>query len=90
MTSRQQQLLASLREPPVLAAAQALWYQAKALEVVADLFFLTPGGQELFCQRQQRLSAERVEKVIALLREKLEDRRAWKKSAARSGAASFT
>jgi len=28
----------------VLAAAQALWYQAKALEVVADLFFLAPGG----------------------------------------------
>lgn len=72
LTSRQQQLLASLREPPVLAAAQALWYQAKALEVVADLFFLAPGGQELFCQRQQRLSAERVEKVIALLRENLE------------------
>jgi len=71
LTSRQQQLLASLREPPVLAAAQALWYQAKALEVVADLFFLTPGGQELFCQRQQRLSAERVEKVIALLRRDL-------------------
>ncbi len=72
LTSRQQQLLASLREPPVLAAAQALWYQAKALEVVADLFFLTPGGEELFCQRQQRLSAERVEKVIALLRANLE------------------
>lgn len=71
LTSRQQQLLASLREPPVLAAAQALWYQAKALELVADLFFLTPGGQELFCQRQQRLSAERVEKVIALLRQDL-------------------
>ena len=71
LTSRQQQLLASLREPPVLAAAQALWYQAKALEVVADLFFLTPGGEELFCQRQQRLSAERVEKVVALLRANL-------------------
>jgi AraC-like DNA-binding protein len=71
LSSRQQQLLASLREPPVLAAAQALWYQAKALEVAADLFFLTPGGQELFCQRQQRLSAERVEKVIALLRKDL-------------------
>lgn len=73
LTSRQQQLLASLREPPVLAAAQALWYQAKALEVAADLFFLTPGGQELFCQRQHRLSAERVDKVIALLRANLEN-----------------
>ncbi len=73
LTSRQQQLLASLREAPVLAAAQKLWYQTKALELAAELFFLAPGEGELFCQRQQRLSAERVEKVIALLREKLVD-----------------
>ena len=71
LTSRQQQLLVSLREAPVLALAQSVWYQAKALEVAAELFFLAPGEQELFCQRQQRLSAERVEKAIALLREKL-------------------
>ncbi|MDE3067529.1 MAG: helix-turn-helix transcriptional regulator [Verrucomicrobiota bacterium] len=71
LASRQQQLLASLREAPVLALAQSVWYQAKALEVAAELFFVAPGEQELFCQRQQRLSAERVEKVIALLREKL-------------------
>jgi AraC family transcriptional regulator len=71
LTSRQQQLLASLREAPVLALAQSIWYQAKALEVAAELFFVAPGEKELFCQRQQRLSAERVEKVITLLREKL-------------------
>ncbi|HVU28094.1 MAG TPA: AraC family transcriptional regulator [Verrucomicrobiae bacterium] len=71
LTSRQQQLLASLREAPVLALAQSVWYQAKALEVASELFFVAPDKQELFCQRQQRLSAERVEKVIALLREKL-------------------
>jgi AraC-like DNA-binding protein len=58
---------------PVLAAAQKLWYQTKALELAAELFFSAPGERELFCQRQQRLSAERVEKVIALLREKLAD-----------------
>ena len=73
LTSRQQQLLASLREAPVLAAAQKLWYETKALELAAELFFLAPGEQELFCQRQQRLSAERVDKVVALLREKLAD-----------------
>jgi AraC-like DNA-binding protein len=71
LTSRQQQLLASLREAPVLATAQSVWYQAKALEVAAEFFFVAPGGQELFCQRQHRVAAERVEKVIALLREKL-------------------
>jgi AraC-like DNA-binding protein len=71
LTSRQQQLLASLRDAPVLALAQSVWYQAKALEVAAEFFFVVPGEQELFCQRQQRISAERVEKVTALLREKL-------------------
>jgi len=73
LTSRQQQLLASLREAPVLALAQSVWYQAKALEVAAELFFIAPGEQELFCQRQQRLSTERVEKVITLLREKISE-----------------
>jgi AraC-like DNA-binding protein len=72
LTSRQQQLLASLRDAPVLAAAQKLWYQTKALELAAELFFLAPGERELFCQRQQRLSAERVEKVITLLLRNLE------------------
>ena len=72
LTSRQQQLLASLRAAPVLALAQSVWYQAKALEVAAEFFFVAPGEKELFCQRQQRLSGERVEKVIALLRGKLD------------------
>jgi AraC-like DNA-binding protein len=71
LTSRQQQLLAGLRDAPVLALAQSVWYQAKALEVAAEFFFVAPGEQELFCQRQQRISAERVEKVVAVLREKL-------------------
>ncbi len=71
LTSRLQQLLASLREPPVLAVAQTAWYQAKALELAAELFFVPPDGQVLFCQRQQQLAAERVEKVVALLRAKL-------------------
>jgi AraC-like DNA-binding protein len=73
LTSRQQQLLASLREAPVLAAAQNLWYQTKALEVAAELFFVAPGEQELFCQRQNRLGAERAERVVALLQQHLSE-----------------
>jgi AraC family transcriptional regulator len=71
MTSRHQQLLASLRRAPVLAIAQAAWYRAKALEVAAELFFIGQDNQEMFCHRQKRLSAERVEKVIALLSKNL-------------------
>lgn len=50
LTSRQQLLLASLRDAPVLALAQPVWYQAKALEVAAEFFFMVPGEPELFCQ----------------------------------------
>jgi AraC-like DNA-binding protein len=71
LTSRHQQLLSSLREAPVIAVAQKLWYQTKALELAAELFFRAPGNRELFCPRQKRLAAERVEKVIMLLRQNL-------------------
>src|SRR5260370_29059735 len=71
LTSRQQQLLASLRDAPVLSMAQSVWYQAKALELAGELFFSGSDDQQLFCHLQQMLSAERVEKVIVLLREKL-------------------
>ena len=69
--SRQQQLLASLRATPVSVAAQPLWYQAKALEIAAELFFDTAAVPELFCQRQHRLASERVARVIALLEQHL-------------------
>ena len=71
LTSRHQQLLASLRQAPVLAVAQAAWYRAKALEVAAELFFVSQDNQELFCHRQKRLSTERVERVVALLKNNL-------------------
>jgi AraC family transcriptional regulator len=71
LTTRQLQLLASLQQAPVLTMAQTVWYQAKALELAAELFFIAQDDQELFCHRQQRLSAERVEKVTVLLRARL-------------------
>lgn len=69
--SRQQQLLQALREPPVFAGAQPLWYQTKALELAAEFFFQPPDGNELFCHRQKRIASERTDKVIALLRRDL-------------------
>jgi AraC family transcriptional regulator len=71
LTTRQLQLLGSLRQAPVLTMAQSVWYQAKAMELAAELFFIAQDEQELFCHRQQRLSVERVEKVVSLLRERL-------------------
>lgn len=71
MNSRHQQILSSLRQAPVLAVAQPAWFRAKALEVAAELFFIGQDHEELFCHRQKRLSAERVEKVVTLLRKNL-------------------
>ena len=66
------QLVDSLRHPPVFARAQAVWFQCKAIELAAYLFFHSPGG-ELFCTRQQRAARERVERARAILREHLND-----------------
>jgi AraC-like DNA-binding protein len=66
-----QQLVLSFRSPPVFKAAQRLWSQAKALEVVAAFLYQPLAGEELFCQRQHHLNRERVQKVLAILKENL-------------------
>lgn len=71
MNIRQHELVASLRQPPVLASAQTLWFQAKALEIMGELFFVPPSDEELFCHRQQRVARDRVESVRAILRRNL-------------------
>lgn len=71
MTLRQRELVASLRQPPVLASAQALWFEAKALELMGEFFFVANSEAELFCHRQQRVARNRVEAVIAILKRDL-------------------
>jgi len=71
LTSAHQQLIATLRQPPVYAAAQSLWYQCKALELAVTFLLQPPREQEMFCTRQQRLAQERVEQVIFLLKQNL-------------------
>jgi len=71
LTSAHQQLIATLRQPPVYAAAQALWYQCKALELAVTFLVQPPPERELFCTRQQRLAQERVGQVMWLLKQNL-------------------
>lgn len=66
MSGAQRQLVGGLLEPPVAAAAQSLWYQSKALELMAHFFFV-PDGPELFCMRQKRVARDRVERTKELL-----------------------
>ena len=67
--SELQQLVVGLRHPPVLAAAQGLWYESKALELMTACFFRAT--EELFCSRQKRQAQERVEKVMRILQRDL-------------------
>jgi len=71
LTAAQQQLISTLRQPPVYASAQALWYQCKALELAVTFLLQPPPEKEMFCTRQQRLAQERVEQVIFLLKQNL-------------------
>jgi len=70
ITHRQLDLLKSLLRPPVLASAQRLWYEIKALEFAAEFFFCARSGETL-CTRTQRLAAERVARAKAILLENL-------------------
>jgi AraC family transcriptional regulator len=71
LTANQQQLITTLRQPPVYASAQPLWYQCKALELAVTFLLQPPLEKEMFCSRQQRLAQERVEQVIFLLKQDL-------------------
>ena len=66
MTMQQRSVVASLTEPPVTKAAQVLWYQGKALELMAQFFFASK-DPEFFCMRQKRLARERVDRVKEIL-----------------------
>jgi AraC family transcriptional regulator len=66
MTPDQQQVVTSLLQPPVAKAAQSLWYQSKALELMSHFLF-TPKDPEFFCMRQKRVVRDRVERTKQLL-----------------------
>ncbi len=71
LSAAQQQLISTLRQPPVYASAQPLWYQCKALELAVTFLIQPSPEKEMFCSRQQRLAQDRVEQVIFLLNQNL-------------------
>ncbi|MEY2504561.1 MAG: AraC family transcriptional regulator [Verrucomicrobiota bacterium] len=66
MSTGQHQVVASLLHPPVSKPAQSLWYQSKALELMAHFLFV-PKDPEFFCMRQKRVARDRVERTKELL-----------------------
>ena len=88
LTNRHRDLLRSLLHPPVLASAQRVWYEAKALEFAAEFLFC-PGEAEPLCTRAQRLAAERVARAKAALSENLAEAPALEELGRRVGCSPF-
>jgi AraC-like DNA-binding protein len=72
LSNRQRELIFSLCEPPVIKAAQSIWYHSRALDLMAEFFFQSP-KKELFCVRQKQVARERVDRVIKILQDKLSE-----------------
>lgn len=66
-------LRSSLLEPPVSSLAQAPWYLAKVMEILAHTAYCVPESDDLFCQRHRRQNADRVERARYLLERDLEN-----------------
>jgi AraC-like DNA-binding protein len=72
LTAEQELLFDSLAHPPVFQGARPVWYQSKLLQLAVDFFF-GRSGDELFCDRQKRAARERVDRVLAALRQRLDE-----------------
>ena len=88
MTIEQRKVVASLTEPPVAKAAQVLWYQSKALELMAHFLF-EPKDPELFCMRQKRVARDRVERTKEMLARDLANPPALEQLGAEVGCSPF-
>ncbi len=73
LSTAQEQGIAQLVHSPVFQDARSLWYQGKVLEIMAEFFFEKRSGEELFCDRQKKVARERVDRIVAILRERLSE-----------------
>lgn len=87
--SDQRALFTSLSQPPVPLAAQALWYQSKAMELMARLFVESPAEPEFFCTRQKIIARDRVAQVIDILKQDLSEPPSLEEIGARAGCSPF-
>jgi AraC-like DNA-binding protein len=71
LTTELRKTVERLRVPPVAGAAAGLWYQSKAVELMAEFFFAPGGVNGQPKARQQEVSRQRVEAVIGILTQRL-------------------
>lgn len=88
LTSEQHELIRALQHPPASLPSRRLWSYAKSIEIATSLFYAPP-ADELLCQRIKRLNRERVQKVVAILKENLADPPALEEIGRRVGCSHF-
>ena len=90
-----QNIVRALVEPPVASVSPAgsLWYESKILELFSLLLFvpvvIERAPDELFCDRQKRLTRERIEQACAILARDLENPPSLEMLAAQVGCGTF-
>jgi AraC-like DNA-binding protein len=89
LTTEQHEFVRALQHPPASLAARRLWSHGKALEVASSLFYAPAPAGELLCQRVKRVNLERVQKVIAVLKENLAEPPALEEIGRRVGCSHF-
>jgi hypothetical protein len=71
LTVGMRKAIEAFRHPPVAGPAQGLWYQGKALEVVAEFCFVREGEDAAPRSRQTEVGQQRVERAIEILTQRL-------------------
>jgi AraC-like DNA-binding protein len=71
LTAQMRKRIESLRQPPVTGPAATLWYQSKALELMAEFCFAPTPRAGGLGQRQQEVAGQRVGRAIEILSQRL-------------------
>jgi len=73
LTASHRKEMESLRHPPVAGPAAALWYQSRALDYMAQFFFMPAESAEAGAGRRQEVSRARVQRAIGVLSQRLSE-----------------
>lgn len=82
-----QTIASSFCHPPVGVAGRGLWFEAKVLELLADLAFQP--SDEMFCSRQKRIICDRISRTKEILVARLADPPALEELAREVGVSPF-
>jgi len=81
--------IGTVRQPEVAGAAQGLWYESKALELMTWLFFLRPDEDAPLSTRRDSVATARVARLVEILGETLAEPPSLKELGRRIGCSPY-